>query len=66
LVLAVPDFFLVVLVCFFLVLLSVDFYILGDSVGQKTILEDAQKKYKTPDFISAEEAVKKYNKNLSV
>jgi len=60
------SFFLIVLVCFFLVLLSVDFYILGEAASQKIILEDAQKRYKTPDFINAEDIVKKYNKDLSL
>ena len=55
---------LIVLICLFFVLLSVRFYILGESISQKIVLENAQREYQTPDFINAEDIVKKYNKNL--
>lgn len=47
--------------CLALVLLSVKFYILSDAISQKVVLEEAQKKYQTADFIKTRDEIKDYN-----
>ena len=55
---------LVSLVCLTLILLSIKFYILAKTDYQKNILEQAEKKYQTPDFVSLNGVIKKYNTTL--
>jgi hypothetical protein len=56
---------LVSLVCLTLILLSIKFYILAKTDYQKNILEQAEKKYQTPEFISFNGIVQKYNTTLT-
>ena len=56
---------LVAVICLILVLLSVDFYILGESVSRKFILEQAEIQYKTPDFLRYKNILQIYNKNIA-
>lgn len=55
---------LVSLVCFILILLSVNFYILTKIVSQKNILEQTEEKYKTTVFLNFKDAIQKYNNVL--
>ncbi len=57
---------LIVLFCMFLISMSVKYYVLGEAVSQKFILEAAEKKYQTPDFIEAKSIIQKYNQNLAI
>lgn len=52
---------IICLLCFYLILLSIKFYILGDVVSQKFVLDQAQKDYKTTALSDTEDIVKKYN-----
>jgi len=47
-----------------LVLLSVKFYILGEAVSQKFILEQAKNRYQTPDFLVYNSLLQGYNKDI--
>ncbi len=47
-----------------LALFSVKFYILQDESNQKDFLDYVKKQYKTPDFLSLESDIKKYNASL--
>jgi len=49
------------LVCLFLILSSINFYILTEIVFQKNILEQTEEKYKTPVFLNFKNAIQKYN-----
>ncbi len=53
---------LVPLISLVLILLSVRFYILGEVSSQKNILQEAKKKYQTPDFLSFTNIIQKNNK----
>lgn len=53
------------LVCLALILLSLKFYILQETVYEKSVLEDTQKKYQTDDFMSLLDSIKRYNEDLS-
>lgn len=55
---------LVSLACLILILLSINFYILAESVFQKNILEQAEKNYKTSVFLDFKSAIQKYNNIL--
>lgn len=55
---------LIASICLILVLLSVKFYILGEAISQKFILEQAENKYQTPDFLIYKGLLESYNKNL--
>lgn len=55
---------LIILVCLILILSSIKFYILAEVNSQKIILEQAEKKYQTPDLSTVENLVQKYNKTL--
>ncbi len=55
---------LVAVICLILILLSVDFYILGESVSRKFILEQAENQYKTQDFLKYKNILQTYNKNI--
>ncbi len=57
--------FIVSLVCFILVLLSIKFYILARTDYQKNILEQAEKKYQTSEFTDLNNVVQKYNVTLA-
>lgn len=52
------------LVCLALVLFSLKFYTLGESIYQKVILENAEKKSKDPNFLYLERLLQKYNASL--
>lgn len=56
---------LISVVCLILVLLSVDFYILGESVSRKFILKQAESQYKTTDFLKYKNILQGYNKNIA-
>jgi len=56
---------LIALISLILVLLSVKFYILGEAVSQKFILEQAQSRYQTPDFLAYNSLLQGYNKNIA-
>jgi len=52
---------LIPLVCLVLILSSIRFYMLGEVNTQKVILEEAVKKYQTPDFLTFKEIIEKSN-----
>ena len=52
------------LVCLVLVLFSLKFYILGEVNYQKTILDNSEKKYQTPDFLLFKQIIQRYNSIL--
>ena len=56
---------LIAATCLILVLLAVNFYILGESVSRKFILEQAENQYKTPDFLKYKNILQIYNKNIA-
>jgi len=64
LIVVLGSMFLIPTICLVLVLFSLKFYILGEVVSQSTILENIEKKYQTPDFLSSKELVQKYNLTL--
>ncbi len=53
------------LCCLILILLSINFYVLGEVGSQKVVLEQAQKVYQTPDFLTFKDLMQKNNKVLS-
>jgi hypothetical protein len=53
------------LMCLILILLSINFYILTEVVFQKNVLEQTEKSYKTPVFLSFQDTIKKYNNALT-
>lgn len=55
---------LIISICLILILLSIKFYILGESVSQKFILEQAENKYQTSDFLTYKGLLQGYNKNF--
>lgn len=55
----------VILICLIFVLLSLNFYILGESVSQKVALEQAQKQYATSEFLKYKELMQSYNTTIS-
>jgi len=57
---------LIILICLLLVLLSVKYYILSESVFQKATLQEAEKKYQTINFTDTKNAIKGYNEKLSL
>ena len=64
LVMVLGNVVIVSLICFFLVLLSLKFYILGEIVSQKAILDYAERQYQTEDFLFFKQIMEKYNKVL--
>lgn len=56
--------FSISMVCLILVLFSLRFYILGEVVSQSIILDNIQKKYQTPNFLSLKGFIQKYNSAL--
>ena len=65
LVMVLGNIVVVSLVCLFLILFSLKFYILGEIVSQKFTLDDAEKQYQNKDFIILKEVVEKYNAVLA-
>lgn len=55
---------LIPLFCLILILLSVKFYILGEVDSKKIILEQAEKEYQTPAFLTFKDIIQKNNKIL--
>ncbi|OGZ69502.1 MAG: hypothetical protein A3D44_03745 [Candidatus Staskawiczbacteria bacterium RIFCSPHIGHO2_02_FULL_42_22] len=55
---------LVPLVCVMLVLLSLNFYLLGEINSKNIILAQAQKTYQTPDFLMVTNEMKKKNATM--
>ncbi len=56
--------FLIASVCLILVLLSIKFYVLGEVVSQKFILDQTEKKYQTADFLVYKGLLDGYSKSL--
>ncbi len=56
--------FFIVAICLLLVLLAVKFYILGEVVSQKFILEQSESRYKTEDFLLYKTLLENYNKRF--
>lgn len=56
---------LVAITCMALILLSLNFYLLGDAAAQKSALEELEKKYQTPSFIASKSLIEKYNALLA-
>lgn len=52
---------LVSLVCLILILSSIKSYVVAEAASQKIILEQAEKKYQTPNFLNLESIIQKYN-----
>jgi hypothetical protein len=48
---------LIFLICLSLILFSLKFYILGEVNSKEIILEQSEKKYETPDFLSFKENI---------
>ena len=55
---------IVPLICFALMLLSIQFYLLGELSGQKITLQEAQQVYQTPDFLHFKGIIQKNNGSL--
>ena len=53
---------LVSLVCLILILSSIKLYVVAEASSQKIILEQAEKKYQTPNFLNFKIIIQKYNK----
>lgn len=53
------------LICMILILLSINFYILTEVVFQENVLEQTEKSYKTPVFLSFQSSIKKYNNTIT-
>lgn len=64
LIIVLGNVFLISLICLSLVLFSLHVYILGEINYQRIILDDTKKKYQTPDFLSFESIIQKYNASL--
>lgn len=56
---------LISLVCLILILLSIKFYILAATDYQRNALEQAERKYKTQDFVVMTNTIEKYNTILA-
>jgi hypothetical protein len=56
---------LVTLICLILILLSIKFYVLAEADYYKNILNQAENKNKTADFVSLNTEIQKYNKVLN-
>ncbi|MBI2054268.1 MAG: hypothetical protein HYT36_02960 [Candidatus Staskawiczbacteria bacterium] len=52
---------LVSLICLILILFSVKYYVMTGLIYQKSLLEQAEKNYKTQQFINFKDAILKYN-----
>lgn len=51
-------------ICMILASLAVKFSILNQEVPQKFLLEEAERKYQSPEIISLKETIQKYNKEM--
>ena len=64
LVIVLGNIFVICLVCLALILFSLKFYILARVSSEEFFLNDAEKQYKTPDFLQTKQIVQKYNETL--
>jgi len=65
LVIVLGNVVVIFLVCLFLILFSLKFYILGEIVSQKTFLDDVEKKYQNKDILFLKQTVEEYNTILT-
>lgn len=52
------------LICLILSLISLKFFILSEADAQKVVLEDAKRKYQTPDFVTFTNIIQTSNKTI--
>ena len=66
LIMVLGNVILISLICLILVLLSVQFYILGETNYHKSVLDDIESKYQTKDFLFFKSTIEEYNKDLAL